>query len=77
MKYRQEITVEGEDMVLTIRSTVLNRLLGKRRWKGAAKYIYATKEFKDKGHVFVLAVPVAATLDIKGAPGSFDLSGGL
>jgi len=64
MKLQQTIAVEGKDMVLTV-TGVNGKVLGTRRWEGAAKYIYATKEFSDRGHVFVLAVPVAATLDIE------------
>lgn len=65
MKLIQEVTVEGDDMVLTVRSPATKKVIGTRRWKDAAKYIYATKEFKGKGHVYVLAVPVQAGLNIK------------
>ena len=74
MKCIQEVTVDGEDLVVSIYQA---RRFGKgkhsstpmktRTWKGAAKYIYATKDFADKGAVFVLAVPVTAGLDFEGA----------
>lgn len=63
MKLHQKITVEGNDMVLTV-TRANGKVMGERRWRGAAKYIYATKEFKG-GAVFVMAVPVAAKLDIQ------------
>jgi len=66
MKVIQEVSVDGQDLVVTLKDTA-GKVLAERRWGGAARYVYATKEFSDKGHVFVLAVPVKAGLDIKGA----------
>ena len=64
MKLLQTITVDGADMLLTVTKTN-GKVMGERRWRGAAKYVYATKEFKDRGHVFVMAVPMVAKLDVK------------
>lgn len=72
MKCIQEVTVDGEDLVVSIyraRPCGMPRWstpMATRRWKGAAKYVYATKDFQDKGAVFVLAVPIKAGLDFKG-----------
>lgn len=76
MKLIQEVTVEGDDMVLTVRNPFTKTVIGSRRWKGAAKFIYATKEFEGKGHVFILAVPVQAGLDIKRGTGVSEAMGG-
>lgn len=63
-KYIQEVVVDGNDLLVSVRGVDDTKPLGLRRWKGAARYVYATKEFKGKGVVMVLAVPVQAGIDL-------------
>ena len=67
MKYIQEVKVDGHDLILIVRRADAPAGEGAAhvvRWTGAARYVYTTKEFADRGHVYVLAVPVQAGLDV-------------
>ena len=65
MQYIQEVTVDGNDLVVTIRNAVSQSLVGTKRWEGAARYVFATKQFSDrKSPTYVMAVPMKAGLDL-------------
>jgi len=64
LKLIQEVVVEGNDLVFVLRNPATDKVLGRKRWRDGARFVYATKEFTDRGHVHVLAVPVSANLEI-------------
>jgi hypothetical protein len=61
MKVMQQVTREGDDLVLRVHEHPSGRLLGRRVWKDAAKYL---RPGTVKGYLTIM-VPEKAGLDIK------------
>jgi hypothetical protein len=61
MKVTQQVTREGDDLVLRVHEHPSGKLLGERVWKGAAKYL---RPMAVKGYLSLM-VPEKAGLDIK------------
>lgn len=61
MKVTQQVTREGDDIVLRVHEHPSGKLLGVRVWKGAGKYL---RPAAVKGYLTIM-VPEKAGLDIK------------
>ncbi len=66
MRITQTITREGANLVLTLTEEPSSRVLSKRVWEGAAKYLRPTMPNVPAGYIALL-VPEKAGLNVKPA----------
>lgn len=64
MKIRQDISSEGDDLVLKLVEAASGKVLVTRRWEGAAKYVRAAGP-QVRG-MLTLMVPKSGLLDFRG-----------
>lgn len=62
MKIKQQVTREGDDIVLRLHEHPSGKLLGTRVWKDLAKYIDPRASNAER---LVIVVPTAAGLNVK------------
>ena len=65
MKITQEVQIDGDDLILTMRQHGKPDVLATRRWRGAAKYVVGRQKKNDGITRIVLAIPERAGFNIK------------
>jgi hypothetical protein len=64
MRYTQEVEVDGDDLLITVKEYRGPRVLT-RRWQGAAKYIAGYRSPNQGPKHIVLSLPVKAGINIR------------